>query len=52
MILVKLRYAPGWRLPGGGRADDEDPCEAALRELREEIGMTAHGKARLAASRQ
>ena len=48
VILVKLRYAPGWRLPGGGRADDEDPCEAALRELREEIGMTAHGKARLA----
>ena len=48
VILVKLRYAPGWRLPGGGRAADEDPCEAALRELREEIGMTSHSKARLA----
>ena len=46
VILVKLRYAPGWRLPGGGRDADEDPCEAALRELREEIGMTSHGEAR------
>jgi 8-oxo-dGTP pyrophosphatase MutT (NUDIX family) len=49
VILVKLRYAPGWRLPGGGRSEDEDPREAVLRELREEIGMTAHGAVRLAA---
>jgi 8-oxo-dGTP pyrophosphatase MutT (NUDIX family) len=48
IILVKLRYAPGWRLPGGGREEHEDPTAAALRELREEIGMTAHGPARLA----
>jgi 8-oxo-dGTP pyrophosphatase MutT (NUDIX family) len=48
VVLVKLRYAPGWRVPGGGRRQDEDPVEAALRELREEIGMTAHGNARLA----
>ena len=48
IILVKLRYAPGWRLPGGGREEHEDACEAGLRELREEIGMTAHGKVRLA----
>lgn len=48
-ILVRLRYAPGWRLPGGGRAEDEDPRDAVLRELREEIGMTAHGEVRLAA---
>lgn len=41
-ILVKLRYAPGWRLPGGGRAANEPPVDAALRELREEIGMTAY----------
>ena len=47
VILVKLRYAPGWRLPGGGRAEQEDPREAILRELREEIGMTAHGRVRL-----
>ena len=49
IILVKLRYAPGWRLPGGGRAANEDPRDAVLRELREEIGMTAHGAVRLAA---
>ena len=48
-ILVKLRYAPGWRLPGGGRGEGEDPRDAALRELREEIGMIAHGRVRLAA---
>ena len=49
VVLVKLRYAPGWRLPGGGRAEHEDPRDAVLRELREEIGMTAHGEVRLAA---
>ena len=42
-ILVRLRYAPGWRLPGGGRHEAEPPSDAVLRELREEIGMTAHG---------
>ena len=48
MILVRLRYAPGWRLPGGGRAESENPRDAVLRELREEIGMTSHGEVRLA----
>jgi 8-oxo-dGTP pyrophosphatase MutT (NUDIX family) len=48
IILVKLRYAPGWRLPGGGRSESEDPRDAVLRELREEIGMIAHGDVRLA----
>jgi 8-oxo-dGTP pyrophosphatase MutT (NUDIX family) len=48
LILVKLRYAEGWRLPGGGRHADEDPRGAVLRELREEIGMTSHGAVRLA----
>lgn len=43
LILVLLRYAPGWRLPGGGRRESEDPRDAVLRELREEIGMTSHG---------
>lgn len=47
IILVKLRYAPGWRFPGGGRNADEDLESAALRELREEIGMTAHGTVRV-----
>ena len=48
IVLVRLWYAPGWRLPGGGRAPDEPATEAALRELREEIGMTSHGEAALA----
>lgn len=46
IILVKLRYAPGWRLPGGGRHEDEELREAVLRELREEIGMISHGPVR------
>ena len=49
VILVRLRYAPGWRLPGGGRREDEDPRDAVLRELREEIGLISHGEVRLAA---
>ena len=49
LILVRLRYAPGWRLPGGGRNPGEDPQAAVLRELREEIGMVSHGRVRLAA---
>ena len=48
IILVRLRYAPGWRVPGGGRRADEVPMDAALRELREEIGMTSHGEVKLA----
>lgn len=48
VVLVKLRYAPGWRVPGGGRLQDENPVDAALRELREEIGMISHGEVRLA----
>lgn len=48
-MLVKLRYAPGWRVPGGGRHEHESAEEAVLRELREEIGLTGHGRIRLAA---
>ena len=54
IVLVKLRYAPGWRLPGGGRGEHEDPRDAVLRELREEIGhdlawaRRARGRARAA----
>lgn len=48
LILVQHRYSPGWRAPGGGRHRDETAEEAGLRELREEIGMTAHGRVRLA----
>jgi len=43
IVLVRLRYATGWRLPGGGRGTREDPLAAVLRELTEEIGLLAHG---------
>ncbi len=48
IVLVRLRYARGWRLPGGGRSAAENPADAVLRELREEIGMISHGRVRLA----
>lgn len=48
LILVKLRYARGWRLPGGGRRPGEYAQAAVIRELREEIGMRAYGRIRLA----
>ena len=48
LILVYLRYAGGWRVPGGRRHEKEPPIDAALRELCEEIGMTSHGEASLA----
>jgi 8-oxo-dGTP pyrophosphatase MutT (NUDIX family) len=49
LILVKLRYAAGWRLPGGGRDERESPHDAVLRELREEIGLASHGEVQVAA---
>ena len=42
VVLVRLTYADGWRLPGGGRRRREEPVEALLRELREEIGLSSH----------
>ena len=48
IVLVKLRYVEGWRVPGGGRKPGEDPLEAVLRELREEIGLQSHGATRFA----
>jgi 8-oxo-dGTP pyrophosphatase MutT (NUDIX family) len=43
VVLVRLTYAPGWRLPGGGRKRGETQAEGMLRELREEIGLVSHG---------
>ena len=43
VVLVRLTYAPGWRVPGGGLKRGEAPEPAMLRELREEIGLLSHG---------
>ncbi len=42
VVLVRLTYARGWFLPGGGLKPGEDPEAGILRELREEIGLTRH----------
>lgn len=47
LVLVKLTYAPGWRLPGGGRKRVETKEEAVLRELREEIGLVSYDRLQL-----
>lgn len=44
LVMVQLTYAPGWQLPGGGVRRGESLRDGALRELREEIGMTDHGE--------
>lgn len=41
VLLVKLSYASGWYLPGGGVEKRESFQQAALRELREECGLDA-----------
>ncbi|WP_340264187.1 NUDIX domain-containing protein [Sphingobium mellinum] len=41
LVLVRQTYMDGWCLPGGGRQPKEDPVEAALRELRQEIGLVS-----------
>jgi ADP-ribose pyrophosphatase YjhB (NUDIX family) len=43
VVLVRLTYAKGWRVPGGGRKRGETAEEGMLRELREEIGLVGHG---------
>lgn len=40
ILLVRHRYNPGWRLPGGGVNRGEPPQDAVLRELAEEVGLS------------
>ena len=40
VLAVHHSYKPGLRLPGGGVAWREDHHKAAVRELREEVGVT------------
>jgi 8-oxo-dGTP pyrophosphatase MutT (NUDIX family) len=45
VLLVKQSYSPHWILPGGGIERGETMLEGGLRELREESGIIAKGKA-------
>jgi 8-oxo-dGTP pyrophosphatase MutT (NUDIX family) len=40
VLLVKPNYAPHWSFPGGGLDEGETPDRAAVREIREETGLT------------
>ncbi|MEE4421161.1 NUDIX hydrolase [Streptomyces bugieae] len=39
-LLVKPTYKPGWDLPGGMAEANEPPTCAAVREVKEELGLT------------
>lgn len=39
VLLVKPNYKDGWDLPGGYVEPGESPAAAAVRELREELGL-------------
>ena len=39
ILLLRSSYRTGWSLPGGGIAHGESARDAAIRELREEVGL-------------
>ncbi|MFH8749847.1 NUDIX domain-containing protein [Streptomyces rimosus] len=39
-LLVQPTYKPGWDLPGGMAEANEAPEDAAVREVKEELGLT------------
>lgn len=47
IALVRNTYRDGWSLPGGVVDDDEPPADAAVREVREELGFEVAGPASL-----
>ena len=40
VLLVRQSYRKAWGLPGGLLKRNEDPIDAAVRELEEEVGIT------------
>lgn len=40
LLIVKPNYRDGWLVPGGSADDEESPLHCAIRETKEEIGLT------------
>lgn len=40
ILILKPDYKDGWLIPGGSADENESPLQCAIRETREEIGLT------------